>query len=412
MPSFSYKGRTASGQQSSGSIDANDMQSAAKLLSSQSIIPIEILPIDRHLKEADAKAAVVKSTSINFLTPNVQLNELVIFSRQMYSLSKAGIPIIRAVSGLTNTKSLRLRAALFDIIQSLEKGRSFSSALAQHPTIFNQLFISVVHVGENTGQLDAAFLQLASYLEREQATRKQIKAATRYPMFVIFAIVAALVIMNIWVIPIFAKMFTKFGADLPAMTLFLLGMSDFFVNRWYLLVGGILVLIIITKQYIDTQHGRIKWDHWKIKAPIIGSIVERSLLARFSRSFSMMLKAGVPLTTALTLVAETVNNAYMSHAVLNMRKRIEKGESLTRVANASNLFTPLVMQMISVGEETGRIDELLEEVSDFYEREVDYDLSSLTSKIEPILISVVAVMVLVLALGIFTPMWDMMGAVG
>lgn len=406
MPSFRYKGRSSAGEQFSGIIDAVDMQSAAKMLSAQSIVPIEIIP-----QEKQQSANERTTGEVNFLTPNVTLSELVIFSRQMYSLTKAGIPIIRAVSGLTTTKSLRLRVALFDIIQSLEKGRSFSSALAQHPNIFNQLFISVVHVGENTGQLDLAFLQLAGYLEREQATRKQIKSATRYPIFVLIAIVAALVIMNIWVIPIFATMFTKFGADLPAMTRFLLAMSDFFVNRWYVLLGGILVLIFITKQYINTQQGRITWDHWKIKAPIIGSIVERSLLARFSRSFSMMLKAGVPLTTALTLVAETVSNAYMGNAILNMRKRIEKGESLTRVANASGLFTPLVLQMVSVGEETGRVDELLEEVSDFYEREVDYDLSSLTTKIEPILISVVAVMVLVLALGIFTPMWDMMGAV-
>jgi len=410
MPSFTYTGRSSAGDITSGDIDAVDMQAAAKILSGRKIIPISINPNEKSARSA-AQEKVVKEEEIHFLTPRVKLDELVIFARQMYSLTKAGIPIIRAVSGLTTTRSLRLRKALKDIIFSLEKGRSFSSALAQHPNIFNQLFISVVHVGENTGQLDKAFLQLASYLEREQATRKQIKAATRYPIFVVGAIVAALVIMNIMVIPVFADMFGKFGAELPATTRFLLGMSDFFINQWYVLVGVILVSVVITKQYIDTQAGRIKWDHLKITSPIIGTIIERSLLARFSRSFSMMLKAGVPLTTALTLVADAVNNAYMSNAILNMRKRIEKGESLTRVANASGLFTPLVLQMVSVGEETGRVDELLEEVSDFYEREVDYDLSSLTAKIEPILISVVAVMVLVLALGIFTPMWDMMGAV-
>lgn len=405
MQSFKYKGRSASGDIQKGDIDAIDMQSAAKILSGRSIIPIEIVPASGNQTQVSEK-----EPDIHFLTPKVTLSELVIFARQMYSLTKAGIPIIRAVSGLTTTKSLRLRAALKDIILSLEKGRSFSSALAQHPNIFNQLFVSVVHVGENTGQLDSAFLQLASYLEREQATRKQIKAATRYPIFVVGAIVAALVIMNIMVIPVFADMFTKFGTELPPTTRFLLAMSDFFINQWYVLVGAILVLIFITKQYIDTYQGRIKWDHMKVTMPLIGNIIERSLLARFSRSFSMMLKAGVPLTTALSLVSEAVNNAYMGSAILNMRKRIEKGESLTRVAYASNLFTPLVLQMISVGEETGRVDELLEEVSEFYEREVDYDLSSLTAKIEPILISVVAVMVLVLALGIFTPMWDMMGA--
>lgn len=410
MASFQYKGRAATGEMQTGAIDANDINSAAKILLTKKITPIHINPSDKTDNAASKRLA--NDSQIHFLTPNVALDDLSIFARQMYSLTKAGIPIIRAVTGLTTTRSLRLKAALFDIITSLEKGRSFSSALAQHPKIFSQLFVSVVHVGENTGQLDAAFHQLSNYLEREQATRKQIKAATRYPMFVIIAITMAIVILNIYVIPVFANMFARFGTDLPGTTLFLLGMSDFFVNRWYLLLGGLLVLIVITKQYKDTPKGRLKWDYCKIAVPIIGPIIERSLLARFSRSFSMMLKAGVPLTTALTLVADAVSNEYMAEAILNMRKRIEKGESLTRVANASDLFTPLVLQMISVGEETGRVDELLEEVSDFYEREVDYDLASLTAKIEPILIAVVAAMVLVLALGIFTPMWDMMGVVG
>jgi MSHA biogenesis protein MshG len=409
VASFQYKGRLASGEEKTGAIEASDVNSAAKMLQNKQITPIDITLLEKV--PGTAVTGIAKENQIHFLTPNVALDDLIIFTRQMYSLSKAGIPIIRALTSLTTTRSLRLKMALFDIVSSLEKGRSLSSALAQHPKIFSRLFISVVHVGENTGQLDAAFHQLSNYLEREQATRKQIKAATRYPMFVAIAISAALVILNIYVIPVFATMFEKFGTELPATTLFLLGMSDFFVNRWYVLLGGLLLLIVTTKHYKNTPKGRLKWDYYKIAMPIIGPIIERSLLARFSRSFSMMLKAGVPLTSSLSLVAEAVSNEYMADAILNMRKRIEKGESLTRVANTSELFTPLVLQMISVGEETGRVDELLEEVSDFYEREVDYDLTSLTSKIEPILISVVAAMVLVLALGIFTPMWDMMGAV-
>ncbi len=408
MPSFNYRGKAINGEATQGIIDAPDESSAAKLLMGQSITPINIVALQG---ERNKDKSQQKEKSINFFTPQVSLDDLIVFSRQMYSLTKAGIPIIRAVRGLSNTRSLKLKGALLDVVSSLEKGRTFSSSLSSHPDIFNQLFVSVVHVGENTGQLDSAFQQLSEYLEREQATRKQIKAATRYPIFVIAAIIAALVVMNIFVIPVFAGMFEKFGADLPLMTKILLSMSHIFLNYWYLMVSVLLVSFFITKKYINTQSGKIKWDYFKIKAPIIGSIIERSLLARFSRSFSMMLTAGVPLTTALSLVSEAVNNAYMEQAILNMRKRIEKGENLTRVAYASNLFTPLVLQMVNVGEETGRVDELLAEVSDFYEREVEYDLSSLTSKIEPILIAIVAGMVLVLALGIFTPMWDMMGAV-
>ena len=344
--------------------------------------------------------------------PKVQLVDLVIFARQMYSLTKSGIPILRAVGGLADTtNSKRMAIALYDVVDQLERGRTISSALHQHPDIFNQLFVSVVHVGENTGRLDEAFLQLAGYLEREQETRKQIKSATRYPMFVIFFLVVALVVMNIFVIPVFAGMFDKFGADLPAMTKFLIGMSNFFLNYWPHMLVAIIAAVFGVRQYLKTENGIYKWDRAKLRLPVVGDIFERTLLGRFCRSFSMMLESGVPLPTALSLVADAVDNAYVGSAVLDMRRNIERGESLGRVAQSSGLFTPLIMQMINVGEETGRIDELLTEVAEFYEREVDYDLKSLTAKIEPILISVVAVMVLVLALGIFTPMWEMMSAV-
>ena len=268
----------------------------------------------------------------------------------------------------------------------------------------------IVHVGENTGKLDESFLQLSEYLEREQETRKQLKAATRYPMFVIIALVIALVIMNLKVIPIFSSMFEKFNAELPPMTLFLLAMSDFFINYWPHMLVALAGSIVLGRRYLATEAGRYRWDKAMVKLPIVGSIIERTLLGRFARSFSMMTRSGVPLTSALNLVADAVANSYMSDKIVGMRRNIEKGESLSRVAASSTLFTPLVLQMINVGEETGRVDELLSEVAEYYEREVDYDLKSLTSKIEPILIAIVAGMVLVLALGIFTPMWDMMGA--
>ena len=403
MARFAFSGRQQDGELTQGVIEANDPQSVARQLSARNITPINI--------ELEA-TAVKAEASVNWFTPNVSLTDLVIFSRQMYSLTKAGIPIMRAVSGLADSSSsLRLQLALRDIVSQLERGRTLSSALNNHGKIFNQLFISVVHVGENTGQLDLAFMQLAEYLEREQETRKQIAAATRYPIFVIVAIIIALVIMNIFVIPQFADMFSRFDAELPAMTRFLIGMSDFFIHKWYILIGGVGLFVFSIVRYLKTEKGRYNWDKAKLNLPIVGSIFSRSLLGRFARSFAMMLRAGVPLTTSLTLVAEAVNNTFMGSRIITMRQNIERGESLSRVAQSSELFTPMVLQMINVGEETGQVDELLSEVASFYEREVDFDLKSLTAKIEPILIGVVAVMVLVLALGIFTPMWDMMGAI-
>jgi MSHA biogenesis protein MshG len=401
---FSYKARKSGGELTTGVLEAPDASTVAQVLIGRSFTPIEI--IENNQEKTN------KLLQVSFFTPTITLDDLVIFSRQMHSLAKSGIPILRAVRGLADTTaSKRMAVALDDVADQLERGRTLSSALNKHTQVFGRLFVSIVHVGENTGKLDDAFLQLSFYLERDQETRKQIKAATRYPMFVMIAIIIAIVIMNIVVIPIFADMFLSFGAELPMMTRILLTTSDFFITKWQYLLVAITLTIFIIMRYLRTQDGRYKWDKTKLKLPIVGSIFERTLLGRFARSFSMMLVSGVPLTSALTLVAEAVNNAFMSERILSMRKNIEKGESLSRVASSSKLFTPLVLQMINVGEETGRVDELLAEVAEFYEREVDYDLKSLTSNIEPILISIVAGMVLVLALGIFTPMWDMMGAI-
>jgi MSHA biogenesis protein MshG len=401
---FSYKARKSGGELATGVLEASDASAAAQILIGRSFTPIEI--------NENNQEHVAESSRISFLTPNITLDDLVMFSRQMYSLAKSGIPILRAVRGLADTTgSKRMSAALDDVADQLERGRTLSSALNKHNQVFSRLFVSIVHVGENTGKLDDAFLQLSFYLERDQETRKQLKAATRYPMFVVIAIIIAMIIMNIVVVPVFADMFKSFGAELPLMTRILLATSDFFITKWQYLLMGIALTIFATLKYLRTKNGRYKWDRAKLKLPVVGSIFERTLLGRFARSFSIMLISGVPLTSALNLVADAVDNAFMAERILSMRKNIEKGESLSRVASSSKMFTPLALQMISVGEETGRVDELLAEVADFYEREVDYDLKSLTSKIEPILISIVAGMVLVLALGIFTPMWGMMGAI-
>ncbi|MDP5031380.1 MAG: type II secretion system F family protein [Paraglaciecola sp.] len=404
MAQFNYTARKSSGELVSGILEAGDAATVAQVLAGRSFVPLTI--------SEQQQDVVTLNSELSFFTPKVTLDDLVIFSRQMHSLVKSGIPILRAVKGLADTTaSKRMALALEDVSLQLERGRTLSAALNMHKDTFSQLFISIVHVGENTGRLDDAFIQLSFYLEREQETRKQIKAATRYPLFVIFAIIIAMVIMNIVVIPIFANMFTSLGAELPLMTRVLLATSHFFTTQWHVLLLGTLAGAFLLRRYLHTPSGQYRWDKLKLRLPIVGNIFERTLLGRFSRSFSMMLVAGVPMTSALNLVAEAVNNTFMAERIIAMRKNIEKGENLSRVAAGSQLFTPLVLQMISVGEETGRVDELLAEVAEFYEREVDYDLKSLTAKIEPILISVVAGMVLVLALGIFTPMWDMMGAI-
>lgn len=403
MSSFAYKGRDSQGNAVSGVVDAATEMAAAEQLMRRGVMPTE-------LKPGKARAAALDWSFL--LERGVRLDELVVFSRQMYALTRAGIPILRAIAGLEESAhSKPLKRALHALGEDLGNGRPLSSSMQAHPRVFSSLFVAIIHVGENTGQLEEAFLQLANYFELELETRKRIKTAMRYPSFVLIAIGIAMVILNIMVIPVFAGMFAKFGVELPLATRILLATSHFFVHYWWVMLGVLLAMVFGWRRWVSTVKGKLTWHRWQLKLPIVGTIIERSLLARFARSFSMMLKAGVPLNTALSLVADAVDNAWMAGRIRDMRAGIERGESLLRTAGSSGLFTPLVMQMIAVGEETGQVDDLLHEAAEYYEREVDYDLKSLTARIEPILIGIVAVMVLILALGIFTPMWDMMRAV-
>lgn len=408
MPQFKYAGKSTQGGPQKGVIEAASSQAAAQALLSQNIVPLTIVESKKRSAENEGDGFDIT----RLFQQKVGLDEMIIFSRQMYSLLKAGIPIIRAIKGLSeNASHKRFQEILKDIADQLEQGRSLSSSMAKYEKVFTRLTISVVVVGENTGKLDDVFLQLALYFEREQETRKRIKSALRYPTFVLIALAIAMFILNLFVVPVFTQMFERFDTELPIMTRVLIGTSNFFVNYWWLLIIVIVGGIFAVKQYVSSTNGRLKWDKFKLKLPVVGGIIERSLLSRYSRSFSMILRAGVPLTAGLSLTADAVDNAHMQKRIKEMRQGIEKGESLLRVSKNSELFSTLVLQMIAVGEETGRLEPLLEESADYYEREVDFDLKSLTAKIEPILIGFVAVMVLILALGIFTPMWNMMSAV-
>ena len=406
MPIFQYTGRNNQGQAVNGDLEANSVDAVATQLLNTGITPINISPSE--------KAQKTSTSSFNFdfnKNKKPTLDDLALFSRQMYTLMRAGVPIIRAITGLAETtRNQALQKTLYSIRTDIEGGHELSTALAQYPNIFSHLFISMVQVGENTGNLDEVFLQISGYLEREKSTRDQIKAAMRYPTFVIIAITIAMFIINMWVIPTFAKVFAGFNAELPLPTRILLGISEFTVNYWYLIAGSLLAVFFGFRHYIKTEKGHWQWDRFITRIPIIGSIVLRATLARFARSFSMSLSAGVPLVTGLALVSRAVDNVFIGGHIADMRTGVERGDSLTRTAASTEMFTPLIIQMLTVGEETGNVDEMLEEVANFYDREVDYDVKNLTSAIEPILIVFIGIMVLVLALGVFLPMWDLASA--
>lgn len=404
MPTFNYQGRHADGAATSGAIDAPTQEAVVEQLMNKGIIPVSI--------EIAGQSSRLGLDIKTLLTPAVPLEVLVIFCRQLYSLTKAGVPLLRSMKGLSqNSANKQLQEALEDVTQELTNGRSLSGSMQMFPKVFSPLFVSMIHVGENTGRLDQALLQLAGYYEQEVETRKRIKTAMRYPTFVISFIVVALFILNVKVIPQFSSMFARFGVDLPLPTRILITTSEFFVNYWVMMVAAIVAGLFGFRAWINTAAGREKWDKFRLRMPVVGELINRAQLSRFSRTFALMLKAGVPLNQSLALSAEALGNKYLENRLMEMKASIEAGGTISSTAINSGVFTPLVIQMISVGEETGRIDELLLEVSDFYDREVDYDLKTLTARIEPILLVIVAGMVLILALGIFLPMWGMLDAI-
>lgn len=401
MAKFKYKAKSSGGDYVTGVVEAGSLNEAMADLYQQNLIPIDLKQI------ADREEFKIKWP----FGKRLGLPELVMFCRQMYSLTKAGVPIIKAIAGLAeSTDQECLRDSLRKLSKDLAGGKSLTLSMQEQSDIYSSLFISMVNVGENTGRLEDVFKQLADYYSMEYETRKRISAAMRYPTLVILFIAAAMVVLNIFVIPVFSQMFAKFGVDLPLTTRILIGTSNFFVQYWPIMAGVAVALPILIRWSLNKKSVRLAWDRVKLRLPVMGSIIDRSLLGRFSRSFSLMLQSGVPLNLALSLVAEAIDNKFLEERILDMRRQIEQGNSLSTVTTQSKMFTPLVLQMFAVGDETGRVDELLQEAADYYEREVDYDLKSLTAKIEPILLIFVAVIVAILALGIFTPMWDMYGA--
>ena len=406
MSNFRYRGRSGRGDLITGRLDADSMEAVAARLLNLGITPLEIAP------DAAGSFSVTELRQ-RFFARRVTTVDLVLFARQMYSITKAGLPLLRGLKGLAqSTHNMQLRDALHDVLQSLESGRDFATSLARHPEIFPPLFISMVRVGESTGTLDNSFLRLSEYMGQDQDVQDRVKAALRYPMIVVGIIAIAVAVITVFVIPNFAPLFKVLGNDIPWPTRIIMGTSDFVRHNGVALLAGLVLGIYGLRRYIATEEGRYRWDRMKLRIPVLGELLHQAVLSRVMRSLAISLDAGLPMIQALTLLARSAGNAYLADRLLRLRDAVERGDTLSRAAGGVGIFPPLVLQMIAVGEETGELTHLLEEVSGFYQREVDYRLRNLTQLIEPILIIGVGAMVLILALGVFLPMWNMIGKVG
>ncbi|WP_114971280.1 type II secretion system F family protein [Rhodoferax ferrireducens] len=402
MAVYAWRGRNARGEAVQGQLDAMSEGGVADQLMSIGVAPI-------HIAIAVAPAEANADNWLARLNRKpLVLEDILVFSRQMYTLNKAGVPILRAFAGLQASATKPAMVELLkDIRSSLDQGRELSAAMARHIDVFGAFYISMIKVGEMTGRLTEVFLRLNEHMEFERDVRERIKQAMRYPIFVMIAMAIAVVILNIFVIPVFAKVFAGFNSELPIITRGLLAFSSWMLAWWPLLIAGVIGATVVIRGYLRTPQGRYRWDARKLKLPIVGDIVLKATLARFARSFALSSQSGVPLVQALTVVAQTVDNAFIGSRIEQMRDGIERGESISRCAAATGVFTPVVLQMISVGEETGELDSLLFEIADMYERETDYSIKGLSAAIEPILLALIGVLVLLLALGVFLPLWNL-----
>ena len=406
MSDFRYRGRSGRGELITGHLEADDIDAVASRLLKLGITPLDIAP-------AAAQGTTVRELLLRLGRGRPGIADLVLFSRQMYSITKSGLPLLRGLRGLAlSTHNALLRDALYDVLQSLESGRDLASSLARHPDLFSPLFVSMVRVGESTGTLDNCFLRLCEYLSQDQDVQDRVKNAIRYPLIVVGVIGLSVAVITIFVIPNFAPLFKILGDDIPWPTRVIMGTSNLVRRHGVSLIVAAVLALFAFKRHIATDAGRYRWDRLKLKVPVLGELMHLSILSRVTRSLAISLEAGLPMIQALTLLSRSAGNEYLAERLLRLRDAVERGEALSQAAGGAAIFTPLVLQMVLVGEETGELTRLLEEVSGYYQREVDFRLRNLTAMLEPMLIIGVGTMVLILALGVFLPMWNIIGKVG
>jgi MSHA biogenesis protein MshG len=400
MPEFLYKARSTEGKLVQDVMTSVSELTVADALFKSGLTPVEIIP------KKNARLAH-RFTTLSLFTRKIPSIELIMFCRQFSSLLGAGLPVATSLDRLAETaRSKKFKATLMGVSSDVTGGKSLTVSLAQYPNIFPPIFISLVETGENTGNLDDAFKRLVSYLELELSIKRRIKTVLRYPITVAIAIAIAMTIINIVVIPSFSSMFSHFHAELPLPTRILMITSKIFVHDWEYLLAIFFALFAVCKLFLKTKIGRLKFDKTKLKLPLFGKIIKEILLMRFASLFAMIFRSGIPIVKGMSLMANSAGNIYIKNEILKMRDSIESGATILNATKISGLFPPLIIQMIAVGEESGTIDAMLEQVATYYEGEVDYNIKHLSEAMEPIFLVMIAGLVLMVALGVFLPMWN------
>ena len=397
MPNFKYKARDKFAKLVTGTIGAQAREDAAKKLKEMGYIPVSV-----------AKVSQIGADRILDKFKKVKLKEIGMFTRQLYSLLKAGVPLLSSLQAIAlQIKNSYFKLVIEEIGRDIKGGLSFSEALVKHSSVFDSVYVSMVRSAEAGGKIVDILERLTELIEQDIETRARIKAATRYPMIAFFTLCLGFLIVVAFVIPRFASLYGRYDAILPLPTRILININLVVTKFWHLFILGMGGVIFLFVRFINSKIGRPLWDNLKLNIFVFGPLLSMLIMSRFTRITAILLKSGVPILEILGLVKNTSGNIIIARAIENIRASVNQGKGMSEPMKVSSLFPPIVIQMVSIGEQTGKVDELLLSVADYYDRESGYMIKNLTTYIEPILIFVLAGMVLIMALGIFMPMWNL-----
>jgi MSHA biogenesis protein MshG len=395
MTNFYYKGKNNLGEIITGEMDSVSPDNVSSELMKVGIFPIEIKEVKNQKKQ-------------NFFKKKLNRHDLLLFTREMYILIKSGVPLTKALKSMEiSNENILLKAIYQDIRMSIDNGYELNMALQKHDNFFSVFYINMVRIGEITGRLEEVFLKLYEYIDFEEDMKKKGKSALRYPSIVLSVMALAFIVVMTFVIPTFAKVYNNFHAQLPIQTRILIGISHFMIHNGLLLFILLSGIFYSFKYYIKTENGRLWWDKIKFEFPIIGKTIKKSVLARFSKSFSIAIKSGLPIVQSLNILSQIVDNVYIAKHIENIRENVEKGNTLYASFKSTNVFQPLVLEMIATGEEAGQLDIMTDEISKIYEEEIAYELKTLSDNLEPLVLLLLGGLLLVFALGVLLPTWNL-----
>lgn len=399
MANFKYKVRNNMGQLNTGSIEACSKDVVADELKKMGYVPVSI-------EEGDILPDSIRN--IKRLFNKVSLEELVVFTQELMTLQRAGVPILTSLEAISaEITNIYFKGIIKEIYHHVECGKSLNESLAMYPRVFSGVYVNMVKAGETAGILDNVLERLSMLYEHERELRMKIQQAVRYPLLVIAVIIIAFLSAVLFIIPKFSMLFARFNTNLPFATKLLLWAHRLLTDYWILLAGSVIGLFILGRKFIAAEKGRYAWDNFKLKIPVFGNIFLKISMSRFSRMTALLCASGIPIINTLEIVSGFMDNRMIEKAVNNIIKDVGDGKGIAEPMRKSGYFPVVVTQMVRIGEETGKIEELLLKVSEYYDRQVEYTVKNLTVLIEPILIFILGMMVLILALGIFMPMWNM-----